>query len=586
MVVRRKSSNAAPRVILYYRNSHGEQEASIERQESVLEPHAVKQGWNVVARIYDEDISGGETLARPGLQTMLKMIRNGEADGIGIDSNARLLRLNMIKMGALLDPIVDAGVWIEAAKEGRFDPNSMTGRVMMGLNSEVDYGKLLSTARDSLTQQIRLAKDMGEAPLPKPCYGYRRVDDMDKPPRKDRRRYGKWIVHDQEGAIVRQIFKWYAEGETPGWICSELRRRAVPTQSGGTHWHRGSLRAILENEKYIGDAAYGKTSPGKYYHQENGEAVATQGRPDKRRNPRSTWIFSTARVPKIVDRDVWQTVQDRLERGRVKVVRDEDGNVIRRTGEATSPTLDRGAFLLSRLLVCGHCGSWMTGFLRPQGKRENAYVCARYMQHGTAGCVRCEVRETDAVNRLIEELRQLLAADKLAFLREQLHERLSESKRDDRLKSLRRQVTMETAELGRCRQRLIHVSEDMIPEVEEAIRQCRTHLAELQRDIEQEESSNPARDLETALEASTKAVWKLEQAVQGGNRAALREALLGIVEKVVLHSATYTTTAGKVRRRPASSEVTMRKGTGLDTLIMLGMFPTGNMPSMIITLTA
>jgi hypothetical protein len=86
-----------------------------------------------------------------------------------------------------------------------------------------------------------------------------------------------------------------------------------------------------------------------------------------------------------VSREVFERVQARL-----------SGNRRR-----TTPLHNGGGFILSKLLVCGHCGGYLSGVMG-QGKRS--YICTNYITHGRGHCNRNTVAEQVILDVLLREL--------------------------------------------------------------------------------------------------------------------------------------------------------------------------------------
>lgn len=564
------------RVIPYYRMSDPVQDKSIDRQNAEVNPHFTAKGYKLLREERDEGISGNELAKRVGLKKAVARCLAGEADGIVADDLDRVFRLDMFEMGELVAPLRRAGVFIESVAQGRYDFNTMDGRIVLGVTSEAKFGQIVDTGRRCLTQHLRMARDVGKPPLPKTPYGYRRIVDPDRPPRKDGKRDYKWEIDEQQAAIVRSIFDWYASGRSPGWISEELHRRCVPSPAGAAFWRRGTIREVLANRAYLGDRAWGKTGQGKFFRQKGGKVVPANGCREHEPRPVEEWIVGTNANPAIItDRNLWQTVQGRLERTKRRQVYNDHGELVRTEGEATTPLSSGESFLLSRLLVCGACGAWMTGFHRVRGVRLRAYKCSHYSAFGSRGCVRCEVPEAVAVTAIVAQLRCLLAPERQAFLREQLAARLQSLRSDDNRARLRKRMRTLEASLTKYRRRLLEVSTDMIPQVEEGIRECVAQIEATSAELASAEKADPVRDLQAAVDASAKAIWTLEKALDDGDRPALREALRGIIAKIIVHPAEYQTGTGKTRRRPGTYQVELFKGTGLELLADLDGSPRG-----------
>lgn len=78
------------------------------------------------------------------------------------------------------------------------------------------------------------------------CYGsflgYRKGED------------GTPEIVPEEAEIVRYIFRHFIKGQTPYKIAAELTAQGVPTPGGKQKWTTGTIKSILTNEKYKGDA--------------------------------------------------------------------------------------------------------------------------------------------------------------------------------------------------------------------------------------------------------------------------------------------------------------------------------------------
>lgn len=555
------------RIAIYYRMSNLAQEKSIDRQQAEVNPYVAAKRYLVVEECRDEGISGSEVLKRPGFQRILSLARAGQIDGIVIDDMDRFFRLDAIEGCAIVQHLREAGVWLESVSGGRQDYSTMAGRLMLAITSEAKHGQLVDTARRALTGLLRLARDQGQPPLPLPSYGYRREDDPEAPPRSNGAPQGKLVIVEEQALVITSIFEWYASGHPIGWIIRELHKRSVLSPKGNANWRRGTLLKMLANPVYVGDIAWGKESHGKFFRHKQGRIEEGNGVRTVTKNPRDEWLIATNTHPAIItSRPLWEKVQKRLAKGSPRTVRSETGEVLRVEGEPSTPTTTPGAFLLTKVLVCGQCHGWMTGYTRPCGTKEPAYVCTNYTSHSVNSCVRCEVREAQVVDSLVAELRRILAPEKQQFLRDRLRKRLAERRSDRNLSALRKAIADEEANLMRYRKRMLEVPSDMVEEVAIVIRECQAQMESAVKALEEAERSDPVKDLERMVDLAAAAIWSLEEALKDGDRLKLREALRACVHKVVVFAGEYQTSTGKTRRRPTRFEVTILPGSGLDTL--------------------
>lgn len=70
---------------------------------------------------------------------------------------------------------------------------------------------------------------------------------------------GRPKIVESEAKIVRQIYTMYLQGSTIRQIAARLTTQGIPTPAGKTQWSVSTVKSILQNEKYRGDALLQKT---------------------------------------------------------------------------------------------------------------------------------------------------------------------------------------------------------------------------------------------------------------------------------------------------------------------------------------
>ena len=70
---------------------------------------------------------------------------------------------------------------------------------------------------------------------------------------------GRPEIIEEEAAIVRNIYDWYISGETINNIAAKLTDEGILTPAGKSKWSVSTVRSILGNEKYKGEALLQKT---------------------------------------------------------------------------------------------------------------------------------------------------------------------------------------------------------------------------------------------------------------------------------------------------------------------------------------
>jgi site-specific DNA recombinase len=121
----------------------------------------------------------------------------------------------------------------------------------------------------------------------------------------DKDENGELVINEEQAKIVRRIYTEYLEGKGPNRIARELEDEGVPNWNGKSKWYESSIRKMLSNEKYKGDALLQKTYTVDFLSKKrvvnNGEV------------PR---YYVEESHPPIIDKETWDAVQLEMERRR------------------------------------------------------------------------------------------------------------------------------------------------------------------------------------------------------------------------------------------------------------------------------
>lgn len=71
--------------------------------------------------------------------------------------------------------------------------------------------------------------------------------------------FGRLVIEPTEARIVEYIYESCLEGATPAEIAAALTEQGIKSPMGKDLWSAGTVRSILRNEKYCGDALMQKT---------------------------------------------------------------------------------------------------------------------------------------------------------------------------------------------------------------------------------------------------------------------------------------------------------------------------------------
>jgi DNA invertase Pin-like site-specific DNA recombinase len=515
----------------YYRMSRLTQEDSIERQQSQVRPFAEKNGYTIVRTYTDEGIGGDEIAKRKGFQQMLRDAQAGHFQAILCDDKDRFGRFDSIDLGEVVAPLRRKGVCLATVAQGVIDWNSFAGRISDAVLQEAKVVELEATSRRVLTDQLLRARkgiDTGGAA----AFGYRWEPATG--------RCKRLVPDGRKAEVVRLAFEMYDRGASLYAVAEELYVRGVASPRGAPRWTRSVLQRLLSNRRYVGDWTWGVHPQGKRHRYAGGDLQA--GRRKKgvpRRATQQDWIILPDAHEPLVDRALFERVQARLKNNR----------------KATNPAPGGGDFVLSKLMVCGHCGASMTG-VTDRGHRR--YICRGYIAYGSSHCHRNGVPEREMVNALVGKLRQAyLDPDNLAALRKEVADQEERQRGDDNLGRLRQAVQSLDAKIQQGKERLLMLPPDRIPGVTAMLRQWEAERQQARRLLDRAEKASPARDLEQQIKAAEEMLWRLQEVLQASDAPLLRALFREMIGKVVLRW-THQRAGKVVRAHFAGAELYLR----------------------------
>jgi site-specific DNA recombinase len=333
---------------------------SLPSQLEACRKYAELQGFSVVGEFTD-DISGVTPIAeRPGGKQVQAMIDSKSTDAVIVYCVDRLAR-------DTVELLVTARAWLRSGVELHFCD---IGKV----KSENDIllvirGWVGGEERERIRERTKRGRDakaqdglvVSSAATP---YGYTYNEGH--------------ITPNEQAEIVKMIYTWYVHGDDDGKKLSingiagkltkmgvttpgELKRQSWNRKRGPGVWNTATIHDILSNPTYCGQWQWGVT-------RSNNGIVDTSPKKD----------MTTVSVPAIIDRDLWQTVQERREYNR-----------------RMSKRNTKRKYLLRGLVQC--CGYTMVGqyatshstkYYRCNNKQIKRF---ERKKPGCGRCIRCDV---------------------------------------------------------------------------------------------------------------------------------------------------------------------------------------------------
>ena len=173
-------------------------------------------------------------------KSMIADAKAGKIDLIITKSVSRFARNTVDSLTTVRD-LEDMGIEIYFEKENIWTLDSK-GELLITIMSSLAQEESRSISENVTWGQRKRFADG------KVSFAYSRVLGLDKGAD------GKIVVNPKEAETVKLIFSLFLEGLSPHSIAAELTRCSIKTPGGKDVWNPQTVRRMLSNEKYKGDA--------------------------------------------------------------------------------------------------------------------------------------------------------------------------------------------------------------------------------------------------------------------------------------------------------------------------------------------
>ena len=382
--VRKKGEGAAaprpPRrkVAGYARVSteHDEQQTSYENQISYYTNYIqCREDWDFVGMYSDEGITGTNTRKRDGFNQMVKDALTGNIDLIITKSVSRFAR-NTVDTLVTVRKLKEAGVEVFFEKENIWTLDSK-GELLITIMSSLAQEESRSISENT-TWGKRRSFSEGKVTVPFARFlGYDKGED------------GGLVINREQAILVRRIYSMFLQGMTYHGIKRKLEELRQPAPGGGKRWSVTTIRHILTNEKYKGDALLQKTFTVDFLTK----------RKKKNEGEIQQYYIEGSHEP-IVSPAIFDMAQREIERRQCQ------------KGSRYS-----GSKFLSGKIKCGECGSWYGCKVWHSNDkyRQVIYRC-NHKYDGNGKCTTPAVSEKEihawfvlAVNKIYEARDEIVA---------------------------------------------------------------------------------------------------------------------------------------------------------------------------------
>lgn len=185
---------------------------------------------------------------------------------------------------------------------------------------------------------------------------------------------GELIVNDSEADIVRRIFDMYISGIGKQRIANILNEEKVPLRYNSKKWYVSTIRYILNNERYMGDALLQKT-----YMTETLPFRKVRNRGEKAR-----YYIENSNTP-IISKETFEAAQ------------------LMQSSLTSNNGLRKPTYPLSKKIRCMECGRTY----RRTVVNDIAYWLCSSRASGVTDCTFLRIKENDVYNTFNKLIRKL-----------------------------------------------------------------------------------------------------------------------------------------------------------------------------------
>ena len=206
--------------------------------------------WEMVEIYQDEGISATTIEKRLGFQKMIADAVDGKIDLILTKSISRFGRnivdiLNNLRTLSALNPPVSVEFETEGITYTGDGKNNLLIALLSAL-AEMESQQKSEAIKAGI--RWRMAEGIYKFSVHNTLGFYRD-------------HFGRLVIEPTEARIVEYIYESCLEGAAPAEIAAALTEQGIKSPMGNDSWSPGTVRSILRNEKYCGDALMQKTYP-------------------------------------------------------------------------------------------------------------------------------------------------------------------------------------------------------------------------------------------------------------------------------------------------------------------------------------
>ena len=329
--------------------------------------------WELAGIFADDGITGTNTKKREEFNRMIDECMAGNIDLIITKSISRFAR-NTLDCLKYIRQLKDENIAVFFEKEN-INTMDTKGEVLLTI-----MASLAQQESQSLSQNVKMGiqyrYQQGEVQINHNRFlGYTKDEN-------------KHLVIEPEGAeIVKRIYREYLEGASLLQIARGLESDHILTAADKAKWRPETLKKILQNEKYIGDALLQKTYTVDFLSKKR---VKNNGIVPQ-------YYVENSHEP-IIPRDLYMQVQEEMAR-RTNI----------RSGKNDKKRVYSSKYALSSIVYCGQCGDiYRRVHWNNRGYKSIVWRCVSRLESTGLSCNARTVGEDILYEKTVEAINILL----------------------------------------------------------------------------------------------------------------------------------------------------------------------------------
>lgn len=325
--------------------------------------------WELAGIFADDGISGTNTKKREEFNRMIEACMAGNIDMIITKSISRFAR-NTLDCLKFIRELKEKNIPVFFEKEN-INTMDSKGEVLLTI-----MASLAQQESQSLSQNVKLGLQYryqnGEVQVNHNRFlGYTKDENKNL------------VIDPAEAVVIKRIYYEYLEGASLAQIGKSLEADGILTAAGKARWRPETLKKILQNEKYIGDALLQKTYTIDFL---NKKRVKNNGIVPQ--------YYVENSHEAIIPRNLYMQVQEEM---------------IRRSnlhsGVNHKKRVYSSKYALSGIVYCSKCGDiYRRVAWNNRGKHSIVWRCVTRMEHVQGCCCAPTIKETDLQNAVVKAI--------------------------------------------------------------------------------------------------------------------------------------------------------------------------------------